>query len=96
MNGKTERLKGRGRLVWPGTDIDTSYELLVMTKAVPAGHFGSPAAEIDGLKTITGHAQLSKYPPIGEKVTLILEDGQKVFVLIHGDGSLTGTGSFFR
>jgi hypothetical protein len=98
MNGKTEKLKGRGRLVWLGTDMGTSYELLVVTEAVPAGHFGNPTAEIDGLKTITGRAELSnsKHPPFGEKVTLILEDGRKLFVLMQSDGSLKATGSFFK
>jgi hypothetical protein len=98
MNGKTEKLKGRGRLIGPGIDADTSYELSVTTAMVRTGHYGNPTAEIEGLKTITGRAELSnsKYPPMGEKLTLILDDGRKLLVLMQSDGRLMATGGFFK
>ncbi len=97
MNGKTEKLRGRSRLVGAGVDTDTSYELLVMTEAVDVGHYGN-AAQIDGFKQITGRLKFSNsvHPPIGEKLTLILEDGRKLAVLVQPDGSVTATSDFFK
>jgi len=97
VNGKTEKLKGRGRLVGPGIDTGVPYELSVTTEAIDTGHFGDTTARIDGLKRIAGRVELSNsmHPPIGEKLTLILEDGRKLLVFVQGDGTLTGTGAFF-
>jgi hypothetical protein len=98
MNRETERLKGRGRLVGPGIDTDAPYDLSVTTDIIDAGHQGDPTAVIDGLKGVTGRVEFSnsKHPPLGQKLTLILEDGRKLLVFIQSDGSVTATGPFFK
>jgi hypothetical protein len=98
VNSKTEKLKGRGRLVGPGIDTDAPYELSVTTEAINTGHYGDRAAGTDGLKRITGRVELSNSmnPPIGQKLTLILEDGRKLSVFVQSDGDVTATGGFFK
>jgi len=96
MNSKTEKLKGRGRLVGAGIDTDAPYELSVTTEAIDTGHFGDPTARIDGLKRITGRVELSNStPPLGVKLTLTLDDGRKLPVFVQSDGGVTATGGFF-
>ena len=96
MNSKTEKLKGRGRLVGAGIDTDAPYELSVTTEAIDAGHFGDPTARIDGLKRITGRVELSNStPPLAVKLTLTLDDGRKLSVFVQSDGGVTATGGFF-
>lgn len=98
VNSKTEKLKGRGRLVGPGIDTDAPYELSVTTEAINTGHYGDAAARIDGLKRITGRVELSNsvHAPFGQTLTLTLEDGRKLLVFVGSDGSVTATGGFFK
>jgi len=59
---------------------------------------GDRSPVIDGLTKITGRVELpsSAHPPIGQKLTLILEDGRKLSVFVQSDGSVTATGPFFK
>jgi hypothetical protein len=97
MNGKTEKLKGRGRLVGRGIDTDTSYEILVNTPTRNMGHLGDRSPVIDGLTTITGRVELpsSIYPPLGEKLTLTLEGGRKLLVIMQTHDTVIATGGLF-
>jgi hypothetical protein len=98
MNGKTESLKGRGRLVGAGIDAGVSYALTVTTESIDVGYQGDRTPEIDGLKNITGRLEFlsSTNPPLGEKLTLILDDGRKLWVFVQSDGSVIATGGFFQ
>jgi hypothetical protein len=98
MNGKTESLKGRGRLVGTGIDAEVSYALAVTTEIIDVGHLGDRTPEINGLKNITGRLEFlsSTNPPLGEKLTLILDDGRKLWVFVQSDGSVIATGGFFQ
>jgi len=98
MNSKAESLKGRGRLVGTGIDAEVSYVLAVTTEIIDAGHLSDRTAEIDGLKNITGRVEFlsSTNPPLGEKLTLILDDGRKLWLFVQSDGSVIATGGFFK
>lgn len=98
MDSKTESLKGRGRLVGTGIDAEVSYVLAVTTENIDVGHLGDRTPEIDGMKNITGRVEFlsSTNPPLGEKLTLILDNGRKLWVFVQSDGGVIATGGFFN
>jgi hypothetical protein len=98
MDSKTESLKGRGRLVGAGIDAEVSYVLMVTTESINVGHLDDPTSQIVGMKNITGRVEFlsSMNPPLGEKLTLILDNGRKLWVFVQSDGGVIATGGFFN
>jgi len=82
-----EQPQGRGKLVGEGIDVEVSYALRVMQ-------------EESGLKRIDGTVEFNdakqEYQCFGKTMTLHLEDGRRLRVIVQGSGQIQGTGGFLK
>jgi hypothetical protein len=102
MATRVRRLLGNGKLSdSDGRDFnaDVRYELTVTSKDIPAPHLGDPTAVVRGSTndTINGHISILSglYRQAGEMLTLTLEDGKKLKVIMGFSGEVTGSGGFY-
>jgi hypothetical protein len=100
MTTRTKELRGSGRLQGDNFDAQVNYMLILVSKDIPAGHFGNPSAVVRGATndSITGRINVTAgpNPELGAIMVLTLSDGRKLKVIISdSNGGVTATGGLF-
>jgi len=95
-----EQPSGRGLLVGDAIEAKVSYTIRVMQETIRPRHFGDPGATIPGLMNVDGQVEfddpMQEAGLLGTKLTLHLQDGRRLAVIIVGQGKIKGTGAFVK
>lgn len=94
-----EQNAGRGRLQGDGLNIRVSYFYRVTEETNPTSRQGDPSAAVPGLQSVDGSLVFEEASDasacFGKRMTLQLEDGRRLTVLVVGPNSFKASGGFF-